>query len=165
VRAFALDALSVVGDPSVFNSAIHAYRRAEEEIRWRAVAAIDRIDAERALPYLISALADPHADTRLAATQILGWRGQNGETRAIEPLISMLTDPDENVQGFAALNLGWIGDSRALPALKHLQAAYASGVEFSSRSESARDTVACAIRLIEMRQLLRSVAANESEGS
>jgi HEAT repeat protein len=163
VRASALDALSVVGAASAFEPALRAFHRAEDETRWRALQAIDRIDPERAMPYLISTLADPHLDTRLTATQILGWHGQNGETRAIEPLISMLDDPDENVQAFAALYLGWIGDSRALPALKHLQAAYTSEIEPSGLGERERDIVACAITLIEMRQLLHGDAVNPRE--
>jgi HEAT repeat protein len=59
VRASALDALSVVGATSAFEPALRAFHRAEDETRWRALPAIDRIDAERAMPYLISALADP----------------------------------------------------------------------------------------------------------
>jgi HEAT repeat protein len=165
VRASALDTLSVVGDPSVFDLAIRAFHRAEDEIRWCAIAAIDRIDAERAMPYLMLALADPRPDTRLTATQILGWRGQNGESRAIELLISMLNDPDENVQAFAAINLGWIGDPRALPALRHLQAAYASKIEPCGISERARDIVACGITLIDIQLLVRSAVVDDGRGS
>jgi hypothetical protein len=75
----------------------------------------------------------------------------------------MLNDPDENVRAFAVLNLGWIGDSRALPALKHLQAVFASEIESGGISERVRDIVACAITLIKMQQLLHGDAVNAGE--
>jgi HEAT repeat protein len=164
-RACALDALSVVGDLSVFDPAIRAYRRAEDEIRWRAVAAIDRIDGDRALPYLISALADSHPDTRLVTAQILGWRGERGEARAIEPLVQMLEGVDSNVQLFAANSLGGIGDSRALPALKRLRDAYVDEIETDDTAKRITNTAMCAITLIEMQQVVRSEVMDDSRRS
>jgi cyclophilin family peptidyl-prolyl cis-trans isomerase/HEAT repeat protein len=103
----------------------------DAELRAQAANALFRLrrPLEGAVPPLIAALSDPHADVRANAARALGG---SQDARAVEPLLKLLDDADERVQVSAV---------RALAALEN-KAAVEPLVRYGERLSALRASVA-----------------------
>lgn len=93
---------------------------------WESVAGM----GPAAEPFLIDALADPHADVREAAARTLGRCGDSG---AVRPLLRLLArDPEEEVREAAAQSLGLLAHPGAVPGLRAAVSDRAHAVRFAA---------------------------------
>lgn len=74
------------------------------------------LDRERAFSFLVRCLADPDANVRAGAVELLGWYGER-ITPFLIPLLQNDSSPD--VRCVAAGMLGYFGTPDALPALRY----------------------------------------------
>lgn len=115
VRENSAEALGIIGDKIAVPALIEALLvDSDEEVRWKAAAALGRLKDDRGVDALITALNDVSWAVRRNATIALG---DIGNEKGYEPLLNSLTDPDWHVRKYAAIALGKIGDERAIKPL------------------------------------------------
>ncbi|MDX1994761.1 MAG: HEAT repeat domain-containing protein [bacterium] len=101
-------------DSFAYYAALRCLRDRKWDMRYRAVAALEKIGDSRAVEPLITALRDRHYDVRRRTANVLG---EMGDARAVEPLMIALRDLFPQVRSSAAFALGKIGDARAVERL------------------------------------------------
>jgi len=106
LRMASAEALGTIGDPRALHPAVRAMLRdPAPQVRAHAAGAVARIEGERAIDVLVSALADPDYATRIRVLEAF-------ETMRIEDtsqLESALRDPNAEVRRRAALALERVG--------------------------------------------------------
>lgn len=119
VRAAACQALGEIGAPAV--PALIEVLEDEERVlcgryieRACACQALGLIGVTDAIPILLEALRDRHAEVRAAACTALG---QIGDAQAVPALCRALEDEEWQVRRSACEALGLIGDTNPVPAL------------------------------------------------
>ncbi|MEV0375077.1 fumarate reductase/succinate dehydrogenase flavoprotein subunit [Streptomyces sp. NPDC050636] len=102
VQAAALAALATTGCPPPYDAAaVAALGDAAWQVRAGAAAALAAAEPQVAVPALLSALSDAHADVRKAG--VLALRGHSGREDARRALASVTDDPDADVRAYARL--------------------------------------------------------------
>jgi HEAT repeat protein len=115
VRENSAEALGIIGDKKAVPALIETLLvDSDEEVRWKAAAALGRLNDDTGVDALITALNDVSWAVRRNATIALG---DIGNEKGYEPLLNSLTDPDWHVRKYAAIALGKIGDERAIQPL------------------------------------------------
>ncbi|ADZ08722.1 PBS lyase HEAT domain protein repeat-containing protein [Methanobacterium lacus] len=115
VRENSAEALGIIGDKIAVPALIETLLvDSDEEVRWKAAAALGRLKDDRGVDALITALNDVSWAVRRNATIALG---DIGNEKGYEPLLNSLTDSDWHVRKYAAIALGKIGDERAIKPL------------------------------------------------
>lgn len=115
VRENSAEALGIIGDERAIQPLIVALiKDSDEEVRWKAAAALGKLNDESAVDALIAALKDKSWAVRRNATIALG---DIGDEKGYEPLLSSINDKDWHVRKYAAIALGKIGDERAINPL------------------------------------------------
>ncbi|WP_407549016.1 fumarate reductase/succinate dehydrogenase flavoprotein subunit [Streptomyces sp. Pv4-95] len=100
VRAAALTALATTGCPPPFDAAaVTALGDPAWQVRTGAATALAAADADPAVPALLSALTDRHADVRKAAVRALAAHA--GRPGVREALAGMASDADADVRAYA----------------------------------------------------------------
>ncbi len=106
-------------------------------VRGAAALGLGRI-GETAVPALVGALQDAHAEVRWSAAIALGQVGAAAKG-AVPALIKSLADSDENVRSASAFALGGLGEAAR-------EATSALGARLSDREEAVRTAAAWALR-------------------
>jgi len=115
VRENSAEALGIIGDKRAIQPLIGTLiEDSDEEVRWKAAAALGKLNDESAVDALIAALNDKSWAVRRNATIALG---DIGDEKGYEPLLSSINDKDWHVRKYAAIALGKIGDERAIDPL------------------------------------------------
>ena len=115
VRENSAEALGIIGDKRAIQPLIGTLiEDSDEEVRWKAAAALGKLNDESAVDALIAALKDKSWAVRRNATIALG---DIGDEKGYEPLLSSINDKDWHVRKYAAIALGKIGDERAIDPL------------------------------------------------
>lgn len=115
VRENSAEALGIIGDKRAVPALIETLLEdTDEEVRWKAAAALGKLKDDSSIDALINALNDNSWAVRRNATIALG---NIGDERGYDPLLNSLTDPDWHVRKYAAIALGKIGDERAIKPL------------------------------------------------
>jgi HEAT repeat protein len=115
VRENSAEALGIIRDKKAVPALIETLLEdTDEEVRWKAAAALGKLKDDSSVDALISALSDVSWAVRRNATIALG---DIGDDRGYDPLLNSLTDHDWHVRKYAAIALGKIGDERAIKPL------------------------------------------------
>ena len=136
------------------NALVRKLRDADPEVRQEAVTEARRLNDQRVLGPLISALGDVSPDVgREAAHSVSAWGVQ-----AIAPLLAHLLSKDARGRGMAAMALSWIRDIKAAEALVPLlddadpavRASAAWGIGRQSRGMRTNPMVSVVPKLAEL---------------
>ncbi len=115
VRENSAEALGTIGNKKAIPALIDALKNdSDEEVRWKAVAALGKLNDKSAVDAIIEALNDTSWAVRRNATIALG---NIGDEKGYQPLLNAITDPDWHVRKYAIVSLGKIGDTRAINPL------------------------------------------------
>jgi HEAT repeat protein len=115
VRENSAEALGIIGDKKALIPLMNALLEdSDEEVRWKAAAALGKIRDPSSVDALVEALNDKSWTVRRNVTIALG---DVGDERGFEPLLSSMTDKDWHVRKYASIALGKIGDERAIKPL------------------------------------------------
>ena len=115
VRSSALEALSVLRDPSVGPNVLPLLDPADPEICARAAVLLGRIEFSSATDPLTKLLAADDEQVKRAAVQALGEL----KAQAVEDsLIELLKDDSLAIKSASVVALGRIGDRKAVPAVE-----------------------------------------------
>jgi len=117
IRAGAVYALGMGGDPSALDTLRHALRDADPRVRRAAAAGLEMSADTRAIPTLLAALGDRDTAVRLAVIRALG---ATGDPRGIDPLLRLLRDPAPAIRAEALGALKPFNTPRVLDALQQL---------------------------------------------
>lgn len=133
-RVTALEALTKIEHPSVFEAMIKALSDKNPTVRVTAAESLGTLNYNEAVNPLINKLSDSNGEVRMRAAESLGLL--LGGRSSPRPLIKSLRDTDKLVRIAAAEALAKVGDGKALPAL---------GKAMHDRSPLVRSYVAEAI--------------------
>jgi HEAT repeat protein len=110
--------LGKIEDTTAFEPVVSRMADSVEVVRKSAAVALGRIKDQRAIPFLIDGLSDPHFSVRMTSANSLIQLGEP----AVKPLLSLLDGSDQTTLHLAIESLGKLKTKQAVkPLIKKLE--------------------------------------------